>query len=81
MLLTCNIYYTRCQYCIEKCKTEDPEMKSYMIRGKEHQVACHRSDEFVEAALAKDQAAAPERPENPIAKAAREAEEAGEKAE
>ncbi|MBQ1317636.1 MAG: ABC transporter ATP-binding protein [Lachnospiraceae bacterium] len=74
-------FHTRCQYCIEKCKTEDPEMKSYMIRGKEHQVACHRSDEFVEAALAKDQAAAPERPENPIAKAAREAEEAGEKAE
>ena len=74
-------FHTRCKYCIEKCKTEQPEMKSYTIRGKEHMVACHRSDEFVEAALAKDAADAPERPENPIAKAARKAEEAGEKAE
>lgn len=34
-------FHPRCEHCMEVCKTEVPNMKSYMVDGKEHFVACH----------------------------------------
>lgn len=34
-------FHPRCKHCMEICKSEVPEMKSYMIEDKEHFVACH----------------------------------------
>lgn len=34
-------FHPRCKHCTEICKSEVPEMKSYMIEDKEHFVACH----------------------------------------
>lgn len=34
-------FHPRCNYCQDKCKKEIPELKRYMINGKEHFVACH----------------------------------------
>lgn len=34
-------FHGRCQKCMEKCKVDIPELKRYLIEGKEHFVACH----------------------------------------
>ncbi|WP_195940270.1 ABC transporter ATP-binding protein [Romboutsia sp. 1001713B170131_170501_G6] len=34
-------FHPRCKHCMDVCKLEEPEMKSYIIDGKEHFVACH----------------------------------------
>lgn len=35
-------FHTRCQYCMEKCKEEEPELKTFY---EQHQVACFLNDE------------------------------------
>jgi len=34
-------FHPRCKNCMDKCKKEVPELKRYIIAGKEHYVACH----------------------------------------
>lgn len=34
-------FHPRCKNCMDKCKKEVPELKRYLIAGKEHYVACH----------------------------------------
>lgn len=38
-------FHTRCKYCQDICKEKEPELKKYMVNGREHMVACHFSDE------------------------------------
>lgn len=38
-------FHTRCKYCQAICKEKEPELKKYMVNGREHMVACHFSDE------------------------------------
>lgn len=38
-------FHPRCKKCIEKCKTERPELKRYIVDGQEHFVACHVTEE------------------------------------
>lgn len=38
-------FHTRCQYCMEKCKIEEPELKDFF---ETHQVACFLNDEHIE---------------------------------
>lgn len=45
----CN-FHTRCKYCKEKCSKEQPELKRYVVNGKEHFVACHYAEEFIKRA-------------------------------
>lgn len=40
----CN-FHPRCRECIDKCKTERPLLKKYIIDGTEHFVACHLAEE------------------------------------
>lgn len=35
-------FHTRCQYCMEKCKEEEPELKTFY---EQHQVACFLNDD------------------------------------
>lgn len=37
-------FHPRCRKCMEKCKTEVPRLKKYMVDGREHYVACHLMD-------------------------------------
>ena len=41
-------FHTRCKYCQQICKDKDPELKTYVINGRQHMVACHFSDRFIE---------------------------------
>ena len=41
-------FHTRCKYCQQICKEKDPELKTYVINGRKHMVACHFSDRFIE---------------------------------
>lgn len=41
-------FHPRCRHCMDICKSEAPEMKSYMIDGKEHFVACHLSSKRIQ---------------------------------
>ena len=41
-------FHPRCRYCMDICKSEAPEMKSYIIDGKEHFVACHLSSKRIQ---------------------------------
>ncbi len=41
-------FHPRCSYCMERCKTEKPELKEYDIDGSKHHVACHYVDEEIE---------------------------------
>lgn len=34
-------FHPRCKHCMDICKSEMPQMKSYMVDGNEHFVACH----------------------------------------
>lgn len=43
-------FHPRCQYCMEVCKKERPELKKYVIEGSDHYVACH----LVEQEMKKD---------------------------
>lgn len=43
-------FHPRCQYCMELCKKERPELKKYVIEGSDHYVACH----LVEQEMKKD---------------------------
>ena len=43
-------FHPRCQYCMEVCKKEKPELKKYVIEGSDHYVACH----LVEQEMKKD---------------------------
>jgi oligopeptide/dipeptide ABC transporter ATP-binding protein len=36
----CN-FHPRCPQCQERCKTEIPVLKKYLVNGKEHYVSCH----------------------------------------
>ena len=36
----CN-FHPRCPQCQERCKTEVPLLKKYVVNGKEHSVSCH----------------------------------------
>ena len=38
-------FHTRCRYCQQICKEKEPELKTYVVDGKKHMVACHFSDE------------------------------------
>lgn len=38
-------FHPRCQYCMEVCKKERPELKKYVIDGSDHYVACHMVEE------------------------------------
>lgn len=38
-------FHTRCQYCMEKCKVEEPELKDFY---ETHQVACFLNDENID---------------------------------
>ena len=38
-------FHPRCKKCLEKCKSEEPKLRKYVIEGKEHFVACHLMDE------------------------------------
>lgn len=38
-------FHTRCRNCQQICKEKEPELKTYLVDGKEHMVACHFSDE------------------------------------
>lgn len=42
-------FHGRCKQCQEICKKEKPELKCYMINGKEHYVACHFADANIHA--------------------------------
>ena len=35
-------FHTRCQYCMEKCKEEEPELKTFY---EQHRVACFLNDD------------------------------------
>lgn len=37
-------FHPRCKKCMEICKTKEPELKKYMIDGKEHFISCHLMD-------------------------------------
>ncbi len=37
-------FHPRCKKCMEICKTKEPELKKYIIDGKEHFVSCHLMD-------------------------------------
>ena len=41
-------FHPRCKHCMDICKTQQPEMKSYIIDEKEHFVACHLSSQEME---------------------------------
>ena len=41
-------FRTRCQHCQEICKEKEPELKTYVVNGREHMVACHFSDKAFE---------------------------------
>ncbi|HZJ85615.1 MAG TPA: ABC transporter ATP-binding protein [Erysipelotrichaceae bacterium] len=38
-------FHPRCQYCMEICKKERPELKKYQSNGNDHFVACHLVDQ------------------------------------
>lgn len=38
-------FHPRCQYCMDVCKKERPELKKYVIDGSDHYVACHMVEE------------------------------------
>src|SRR5690554_134722 len=37
-------FHPRCPYAMEVCKSRVPELKTYLIDGREHQVACHLAE-------------------------------------
>jgi len=47
-------FHGRCKQCQEICKKERPELKKYMINGKEHYVACHFAEENIAKCTGKD---------------------------
>lgn len=40
-------FHGRCKQCQEICRKEKPELKKYMINGREHYVACHFTEENI----------------------------------
>jgi oligopeptide transport system ATP-binding protein len=40
----CN-FHPRCPQCTERCKTEAPALKKYLVSGREHYASCHYIDE------------------------------------
>jgi oligopeptide/dipeptide ABC transporter ATP-binding protein len=40
----CN-FHPRCPQCRERCKTEAPALKKYLVNGKEHYASCHNINE------------------------------------
>lgn len=40
-------FHPRCQYCMDVCKKERPELKKYVIDGSDHYVACHMVEEEI----------------------------------
>ena len=42
-------FSTRCKHCMKICREKEPELKTYVENGKEHMVACHRSDDIFNA--------------------------------
>jgi len=41
-------FHTRCKHCQQICTEKEPELKKYVIGGREHMVACHFSDKAFE---------------------------------
>lgn len=41
-------FHPRCKHCMDICKSEDPQMKSYTVEGKEHFVSCHLASKQIE---------------------------------
>ena len=41
-------FHTRCKYCEQICREQEPELKTYTIGGRKHMVSCHFSDRFIE---------------------------------
>lgn len=37
-------FHTRCSHCQAICREKEPELKTYLEDGREHQVACHFAD-------------------------------------
>ncbi|WP_312641498.1 ABC transporter ATP-binding protein [Hydrogenoanaerobacterium sp.] len=42
-------FHPRCKNCMDRCKTDIPALKKYMVDGKEHFVACHLMEEQQQA--------------------------------
>ena len=42
-------FHPRCPACMERCRTDRPEVKEYTINDVSHFVACHRAEEFMAA--------------------------------
>ena len=47
-------FHGRCRQCREICKVEKPELKRYIINGKEHYAACHFAKENISRCLEND---------------------------
>ncbi|MGN0349981.1 MAG: ABC transporter ATP-binding protein [Roseburia sp.] len=47
-------FHGRCSQCQEICKKEVPELKKYLIDGKEHFVACHFAEENIKTCTKKE---------------------------
>lgn len=45
----CN-FHTRCKYCRERCSREEPELRRFVVNGREHFAACHFAEEFMKRA-------------------------------
>ncbi|MBC5997196.1 ABC transporter ATP-binding protein [Romboutsia ilealis] len=41
-------FHPRCKHCMDICKSEAPQMKSYTVEGKEHFVSCHLASKQIE---------------------------------
>lgn len=41
-------FHPRCKHCMDICKSEAPQMKSYTVEGKEHFVFCHLASKQIE---------------------------------
>ena len=47
-------FHGRCRQCREICKVEKPELKRYIINGKEHYAACHFAKENISRCMEND---------------------------